>query len=551
MSDINFIQFISGIGLFLYGMAQIESSVRTLSSQSFKRLLEKYTNSHVGSVVTGAVVTATVQSSSLVGLMVLALVGAGVMPLMNAIGVVVGSNLGTTATGWLVTALGFKLKLSLVAIPLMGGGGLVWLFLSHREKMAALASLVFGLGLLIFGLDTMKTGVEQLATTFDVTWIQGYPLIIYLFVGAGLSMAIQSSSATMMIALSALNAGLFDLPSAAALIIGADLGTTSTMALGSIKGSALKRQVALAQILFNLISDVLAFIFMKWILLLVAQGYGIADPLYSLVAFHTTFNLIGITLFLPFLSYFSSLLEKLFVDESDRETLYVHNVPELETAQAIVALEKEAKALMNRVVHLNVRCLKVNMPRDEFKENNYWYESHLTFAEQYEGIKRLEGEVVRYAALVQAGTVSPLQANLIQQLLNSVRHGVYSAKALKDIRGNLPDVRHRISEMTNWFQQVTELCGSLYGFTFRALKQDHESSFLQEELASYKNKVIELYIKGEKCIYLFYYKQQVESDFSDASTLLNVNRELRASSSNLIKALTLLLIQTDNRQSEP
>ena len=246
------VMFFAGLGVFLYGMHQLENGLKALSSESFKALLRKSTGNPLSSVAGGIVTTMILQSSSMVGLIMMAFVGAGVIPLVNAVGVVMGANLGTTFTGWVVATLGFKLKLAQIAIPAIGIGGLMAVALEQRQTLKSWAELIMGLGLLLFGLDIMKDSMEALAQRFDIAVLQGYHAIVYLLVGVLFSAVIQSSSAAMMITLSALHAGIVPLEAAAALVVGADLGTTSTMILGSLSGSAVKKQLALAHVLFNL-----------------------------------------------------------------------------------------------------------------------------------------------------------------------------------------------------------------------------------------------------------------------------------------------------------
>ncbi|MCG8537698.1 MAG: Na/Pi symporter [Pseudomonadales bacterium] len=293
MDTHSFIAFFSGLGLFLFGMMLLEKGIKSLSSESFRLFLRKTTSNPVSALVGGTLTTMVVQSSSMVGLMMMAFVGAGVIPLANGVGVVLGANLGTTFTGWVVTTLGFKLKLFEYAMPLMGLGAFWIVILNNQPRWKAWGNLILGLGLLLFGLDAMKTSMEQVAASFDIQMLQGYPAIVYLLVGVAFTAVIQSSSAAMIITLSALSAGIVDLPSAAALVIGADLGTTSTLALGGIGASAIKKQLALAHVLINVVTATQAFVLLGFYLSLVEGVLGANDPLYSLVAVHSLFNLIG------------------------------------------------------------------------------------------------------------------------------------------------------------------------------------------------------------------------------------------------------------------
>ena len=204
-----------GLALFLYGMSQLESGIRALGYDTFKRWLSSSSASPTGSAAMGVTVTAILQSSSLVSLLVLAFASAGVLPLYNAIGILLGANLGTTVTGWMVATIGFKLPLSAFGLPLMATGAVMQLASTRLPGLRSMGTVLFGLGLIIFGLDIMKDAVADLPRHWDLGQLKGWGPWLYFLVGAAIAALIQSSSATMMITLAALHGGLLDLSAAA------------------------------------------------------------------------------------------------------------------------------------------------------------------------------------------------------------------------------------------------------------------------------------------------------------------------------------------------
>ncbi len=261
----------AGLGLFLFGMHELEQALTQLAGRSFKRFLRQYTAKPIRGVVAGTVSTAALQSSSVVSLIVLAFVGTGIISLASALGIVFGSNLGTTMTGWIVATVGFKLDIQALALPLItiGGLGVVWSAAGTRR--AGISHLVVGLGLMLIGLEFMKSGALLATGLFDPIALAGYPLIVFLLAGLTLTAVVQSSSATIMITLSALYAGAIPLDSAAAVAIGADLGTTVTALLGSLAGSAAKKRVAAAIVIFNVVADTIAFLGLAPLLQFITQ----------------------------------------------------------------------------------------------------------------------------------------------------------------------------------------------------------------------------------------------------------------------------------------
>ena len=232
------------IGIFLLGMHLLEQGLQGIGSKTLKQFLQAQTNSPLKGVFTGTLVTAFLQSSSLVGLIVLAFVGAGMLEMRNALGVILGSNLGTTVTGWMLAVLGFKLDLARFYQPLVAIGAFLTVFLPAGRRPYYLGNLVLGLGLLLMGLGTLITSLENLVPQVDTAILRGQGLLVYCLIGAVLTALVQSSSVVMMVVLSALHAGVISVTEAIPIAIGSNIGTTSTVLLGAVDGLVEKRRVA-------------------------------------------------------------------------------------------------------------------------------------------------------------------------------------------------------------------------------------------------------------------------------------------------------------------
>ncbi len=548
------LSFFTGLGLFLFGMQLLEAALKALSSESFKQILRRSTSNPFTSMLAGTLTTMVVQSSSMVGLMMMAFVGAGVIPLANAVGVVLGANLGTTFTGWIVATLGFKLKLTAFALPCMGLGALFAVVFESREKFKSWALLVLGFGLLLFGLDAMKTSMEALAARFDIALLQGYPTIVYLLVGVVFTAVIQSSSAAMMITLSALHVGIVDLHSAAALVVGADLGTSSTMILGGFGASAVKKQLALAQVLINVITATMAFSFLPLLLRLVQQGYSLEDPLLALVAFHSTFNLIGIALILPFSGRLSRYLATRFLGSEQDVRTYINNVPAQEVEEALIAVRKEIECLLLRICALTLRNFKLEV--EVLPVNHQLLErmhsalpADKTYLDSYAEIKKLEGEILEFAGLIQVGRVSTQQVQRLHELLSAARHGVYAAKSMKDIRENLAELRHSANPaLTRFYESQVALHKSVLTSVLQLAFGSLDAAAVREERLLQQNRNRDAHLDTEKQLFtrgLFEGANEHET-----STLLNVNREFRAATDNLFD-MTGLLRSDSSRMASP
>ncbi|NNC63400.1 MAG: Na/Pi cotransporter family protein [Gammaproteobacteria bacterium] len=535
--DFQFWRMLAGIGLFLFAMAQLEAALRAVGGRSLSEFLRERTGTPIRAVLSGTVATAILQSSSVVGLMVLAFVGAGLLSLKNALGVVFGSNLGTTFTGWIVATLGFKFEIIELSLPLIGVGAL--LFVVAHVRLSSFGRFLLGLGLLLLGMQFMKESVASLGEAFDVTRLGGLASWQYLLFGAGFAALIRSSSATMMITLAALAAGTIDLPSAAAVAIGADLGTTTTVLIGAIQGASGKKRVALAHFLFNVVTDAIAFV-LRVPLLAVVAAVGIRDPLYALVAFHSLFNLIGIVLFLPFISPFARFLESRFAAEPEMSARYLSGVSPSLTDAAMRAIERETARLIHRVITHNMRAFHPPIPLPPGRPPVPGEEEPLNFRDRafedsYSMTKRLEGEIIAFATRLQAQPLDEAASQRLTQLLSAVREAVHSSKLLKDIRHNLDDFSASINEpvrryLDHFRSVMTSFYDDLYG-----VRRSGQETIDVEDLVDAIQEARRRHDQMHREIYISINEGRLRE--TEISSLLNVNRETLNSNLALLMAL--------------
>jgi outer membrane protein insertion porin family len=216
--SVDFWKLAAGLAIFLYGMFLLEDSVRIMSGKAFRQMIRFYTDGRLRSIGSGALITAILQSSSAVSLMVLAFVSAGVMTMENGIGVMVGANIGTTLTAWIVAAFGFKIKISTMAFPLIACSGLISMIINPASKVFQVSRLMIGFGFLLLGLSFMKTSVEAYTQHVDFTALVGYGAWLYLLFGILMTAVMQASAASIAIILTGLNSGLITFEIAAAKV---------------------------------------------------------------------------------------------------------------------------------------------------------------------------------------------------------------------------------------------------------------------------------------------------------------------------------------------
>ncbi|MDX1405980.1 MAG: Na/Pi symporter [Woeseiaceae bacterium] len=539
----------AGLGLFLFGMHQLEQSLTLLAGRPFKKFLREHTAHPFKGVLAGIVSTAALQSSSVVSLIVLAFVGTGIISLASAIGIVFGSNLGTTATGWIVATVGFKLDIEALALPLVAIGGLGVVWSAQGTRRAGFSHLFAGLGLMLMGLEFMKGGAISATTLFDPEKLAAYPPIVFLLTGLMITAVIQSSSATIMITLSALYAGVIPLPSAAAAAIGADLGTTITALLGALAGADDKKRVAIAIVIFNVVTDAIAFVFLNPILYFVTDIVNLRDPLFALVGFHSTINLIGIVIFFPLIGVMSEQLGRRFGKVSESLLRHINQsdlaVPEV----AVENMSRETHRLIDQAVALNQ--LSFGLPPDvTFYESSddrkgiAVFETGAQHDAGYAGIKQLEGEILEYALRLQKERLDAPESARLGQIIPAVRNAVHAAKCLKDTHHDLEQFRESVDDRFNaWFGRFRGAAQEFFE-ALRSLRNAETPSHRFEMLVGLKNRNESLHSRMHAEIY-----HEVAVDaLSEVqiSTLLNVNRELYHSNQSLLSSLADLLLDNES-----
>lgn len=368
---------LGALGMFLYGMNLMSSGLQKASGSRLRNLLTAMTSNPFKGVATGLGITTVIQSSSATTVMTVGFVNAGLLTLTQAIGVIMGANIGTTVTAWLVSLLGFKADISLLAVPLMAVGFI--LSLSKKDKRRHISELIIGFSLLFLGLSLMKESVPDLRETPEVlAFIQNWTsygfgsVLIFMVFGTILTLILQSSSATMALTLIMVNMGWIPFEMGAAMVLGENIGTTITANIAAAVANANARRAALAHTIFNVVGVCWALAiftpFVKFIGLIITW-LGLPNPaeiahdatltmteaestatLYGISMLHTMFNLINTLLLVWFTKQIAAITTRLIKDKKDKENddsvklKYIDAGP-LSTAELTIG------AARNEVVH--------------------------------------------------------------------------------------------------------------------------------------------------------------------------------------------------------
>jgi len=310
---------IGGVGLFLLGMMLLTDGLKSFAGDHMRLALLRYTGSPAKAFMSGALVTALVQSSSATTVTVIGFVSAGVLAFAPAVSVVMGASLGTTGTGWLVSVLGLKISIGFYALPLIGAGAFMRLL--GRGRWRSLGLALAGFGIIFIGIETLQRSMEGLSSFFTLSDIPATGFlghVLAMLIGLVMTVVMQSSSAAVATTLTALHTGSISFDQASSLVIGAAIGTTITGALAAIGGSVPAKRTALAHILFNSATGVVAIVLLPLFLYVIglAQKHLGLDPgAVSLAAFHTLFIGVGVLIFLPFTGRFARWIERLLPEQ--------------------------------------------------------------------------------------------------------------------------------------------------------------------------------------------------------------------------------------------
>ncbi|TFL15414.1 Na/Pi cotransporter family protein [Pusillimonas caeni] len=365
MLDIVF-PFAGGLGLFLIGMMLLSEGLVAFAGGSLQKVLLTLTGRPIKAFASGALITALAQSSTATTVTLIGFVSAGLITFSQAIGVVIGASFGNTATGWIVAGLGLKINLGFYTLPLIGLGALLKLL--GKGRGSELGRALAGFGMLFLGLTTLQDGMQGLAASFSLAHLPagGYgAYLLIMLIGLALTAVLQSSTAAIAMTLTALDAGAVNFDQAAAVVIGAAIGTTLTGVLVSIGGTVYAKRTAVAYILFNVASGLLALALLPLFLpaLHAAGAYiGVMPGATALAAFHSFFIAVGALFFLPFTDRFAALVQRLL---PGRATQVEHHLDTSLLGVPTVALEASQRALRDiaaRLIRLYRQTLDMDAP---------------------------------------------------------------------------------------------------------------------------------------------------------------------------------------------
>jgi phosphate:Na+ symporter len=404
---------LGGLGLFILAIGMMTDGLKMAAGSSLRTILSEWSNTPLRGIISGFTMTAIVQSSSAVTVASIGFVNAGLLNMRQALGIVYGSNVGTTMTAWLVAVVGFKLNIQAFALPLIGIG--MFVKLAQPEGRAASFGLALvGFGLFFVGIDVLKTAFEGLVAAFDISQftadgVRG--VVVYLMIGIVMTILTQSSSASIALTITAASSGVIGVFAAAAMVIGANIGTTSTAAIAAIGATSNAKRVAAAQIIFNLGTGLVALAILP-ILFLIITFFGKAMgletiPSITLALFHSVFNLLGVLLIFPLNDRLATFLDQRFLtwEEKESHPRFLDKTIAATPDLAINALLLEVTSIATKLQSLCTQAIHPhNVARAAFHHNA-------------NVIKTLSAEVSKFIVSIESASLSEDTTNDLATLM--------------------------------------------------------------------------------------------------------------------------------------
>ena len=429
----DFLKLLGSLALFLYGMKIMSEGLQKFAGDRLRGILTAMTTNRVTGVLTGVLITALIQSSSATTVMVVSFVNAGLLTLSQSIGVIMGANIGTTVTAWIISALGFKVSISAFALPLLAIG--IPLIFSQKSNRKSVGEFIFGFAFLFMGLDLLKSNAPDLSANPEMlAFVQNYTdmgygsILLFVFIGTILTMIVQASAATMAITLIMCANGWISLDLGCALVLGENIGTTITANLAALTANAPARRAALAHMMFNIFGVIWVLIAFKpfligvnWIvddLMHVESDPTVSLP-FKLSAFHSCFNICNVLFLIWAVRLIESTVCKIIPQKEIEEEYRLQFITGglLSTSElSILQVRKEINLFAARIQRMFRMIPDLLQMTDENEFNKLF-----SRVEKYENISdSMEIEIAKYLQEVSEGRLSSESKVQIQVMLREV-----------------------------------------------------------------------------------------------------------------------------------
>lgn len=440
----------AGVAILMFGMISLEKGFKSFAEGPLKKILYKTTDKFYKSFLLGVVSTTVLQSSSLISVITISFLSAGLLSLYQGLGIIFGANLGSTSTAWLIAWLGLKLEIATIAMPMLVFG--VIFYLRGSQSAKGIGNILLGLGFFFLGIGLMKNGFNGVQGDFDLSDLTNnspWSHAVYLLAGIVVTVILHSSGAAMALILSALAGGQITYLDALTLTIGANIGTTVTAIVSAMASNVDGKRVAAAHLFFNVFTAIVVMSLLNPIGMLVnqlADFFGIIQNDYTLkvAIFNTLFNMLGIIILSPLARMLEFLLVKLIHSKDG-----FADKPEFLNEAALAYPQSALEVMQKETRHLSGLCFDAmaqGLGMKKFysngvKEKVVWTAREETreFLDEYyyKRIKSLYGEIIQFGIRAQKTHNEPKYIVAINNVMEACRYFIESLKDVKDIQTNV------------------------------------------------------------------------------------------------------------------
>ena len=482
---------VGGLGIFLYGMDNMSSGMRKIAGPKLKQVLATLTSNRFTAIAVGLIITAFVQSSSVSTVMAIGFINASLLTLEQGLGIILGANIGTTITGWILA-----LKLGAFGLPIVGIAAIFYIF-SKKEKNKILAMTMMGFGFIFFGLQLMGEGLKPLANMEEFKQIFTYfradtyfGVLKAALVGALLTAVVQSSSATLGITIQLASVGLIDYPTAVALVLGENVGTTITAIIASLNASANSKRAAYAHSLINIIGVLWATTFFRpYLNILEKFTNPILNITASIAVAHTLFNVFNVILFTPFINFLANFLRKIVKDKTESSRITQLN-PLMLKIPAVVIEQTRAEIV---VMYDKINFIFTTL------ENTYIGNSQIE--NEFDKLLQIENDLDTYEKEITDINFELLQKEILASLVKETRENLIVTDEYETISDYLVRIANSTRKLKEESLELTD-------------NQKNTLLLINQMVHKLFNKVHKAYYNKEKGLFLSAVKNYEEIKFA-------------------------------------
>ena len=512
---------LTGVAFFLMALNMMEDALKAISNRPFKLFLLRNTKNRLTGLTIGTFATGIFQSSSVVNLITASFLESGLLKLENALAILLGTNLGSTISTWLVLYLGFIFNFNDVAYSLTGIFGILMTVYKNQKRLNLYYKLLTGFGMIFIGLSIIREGLNMDGIKWPENLFHSQPAI-YLLLGIILTAIIQSTSLTAALVLSLFHKQSIDFISCAYIILGSEIGSSTKLFIASLNGEIVKKRLAIGNFIYNSISVALTLIILKPIIFWIEKLIETKNPLIGVAIFQTIINLIGIVVFFPIINKMVYLLNR-FIIKNKTETQYLQHANLKNLDSSMIALQNETKRFIEYVIFFMAKIMGTEVLKMEQSILKKDFSNKETMI-QYDYLKNLHGQIHSFCLQLINENDMDEKNQQIERIFASARNAMYAAKSIKNVIKDINQLKASGNEIKyQTFLLMQENVKTTLISLNEILNDTEDKKTIFSKLKSIHQKITLGY--NDNLSSLYNETKFISLSDMELSTLINLNRE--------------------------